>query len=572
MKKTKTKTKSQGRTKTPAPGKKRRSRRGGEARGQGSSPAEGLSGRKASSGDWLWACALTLLAFLHRIFFLFSNSDRALPFSGFYHGDAEPFFRHARAILEGWEYDSGIPFHPPGFPYLLAGIQNLLGAGAAGSSVPHLSVKVVLALLSSLAVGLLYLLARPYLGRAMAVLGAAFCLYHFGLYVLAVSPVGEGVSLSLLLLALLVWSRGLAHPLAAVSGAAACDQDQAGRGSLLWGWVCGALLGLLALFRAEMLLLAVALWAVGIFGVLRTKGAGPVSLRRLSPWLLLLVGLGMALLPWTLRNGRTLSAYNEKEGAFLEEPLPTVVPITLYGPINLALANHAQANGTFSRDLLSSQMQSGKLSFRDPQHLRFFLHGDEMAWQFIRSEPLAWGKLVLRKWRLGLDAARLGWSQWDWPGGLRGVRRPVDIFVPYSQAAQWWILPGALLGFLACCASPGGERRWALLVALVTACNLLVMAFFFGYARLMLLILPFWLVMLAVALIKLGALLRRRWTQGAAIPERRWLRWAGAAALILFLLEAWGATQDRRYQAAGTTLAGRTTLNPDLTVTLRPLP
>ncbi len=522
-------------------------------------------GQESRSGDLLWATGLTLLAWLHRIFFVFSTSDSALPFSGFYHGDAETFFRYARAILGGQTYDSGIPFHPPGFPYFLAGIHGFLGVGASSASaqVPHLQVKLCLALISSLSVGLIYLLVKPYLGRAIALVTAGLCLYHFGLYVFAVATVSEGLFLTLLLLAILIWSRRLDHPLAAPAG---FRKRQA-----LWGLLLGILFGLLALVRAESALIAVSLWSVGFTGWCLRGRRGEATVRALAPWLLVAAGVVMTLAPWTFRNARNLQDLNERLGPSLVEPLPTLVPLTLYGPLNLALANHGGADGTFSRDLMSSQSRSGHLDPADPQHLSFLLHGDRMAWSYIRSHPRDYLSLVVKKWRLLLEATKLGWTQWNWPGGLTGIRRPVDIFVPYSNAAKWIHLPLLLLGWGVCLRKSPATRRWALTATLVSGCTFAVVALFFGYARQGLLLTPLWMSLQATALVTLAAAAMRLAGHPAGGRPRRWIQAATALALIFFLMEAWGATRARKFEATGTTLPGRLSLNPDLTVYMKPL-
>jgi len=57
--------------------------------------------------------------------------------------------------------------------------------------------------------------------------------------------------------------------------------------------------------------------------------------RGMVPWILVALGFCMTLLPWTVRNAVVLSAVNETRPRHLEA-LPTFVPITLYGPLNLA--------------------------------------------------------------------------------------------------------------------------------------------------------------------------------------------------------------------------------------------
>ncbi|HYN20517.1 MAG TPA: glycosyltransferase family 39 protein, partial [Thermoanaerobaculia bacterium] len=188
----------------------------------------------------LWiAAGLTLLAWVQRLVFLRSNRDFAWPYTFFYEGDSETFYLYARALLEGRLYDEGIPFHPPGFAWFLAGIHTLLGAGEAGARVPHLAVKSIMALLGSVAIGLLYLLVRPYLGRTVALIVSLLSLYHFGLYVLSIAPVTESLYLALLLLSLLIWTRRLEHPLAV-------PEEERKPGSVGWSLLLGLLLGALA--------------------------------------------------------------------------------------------------------------------------------------------------------------------------------------------------------------------------------------------------------------------------------------------------------------------------------------
>ena len=77
----------------------------------------------ANWSDARWASALGLLAALLRVLFVLSGTDRSWAYSVFYEGDSETFFRFARALLAGDLYDGGIPFHPPGFAFFLAGLQ-----------------------------------------------------------------------------------------------------------------------------------------------------------------------------------------------------------------------------------------------------------------------------------------------------------------------------------------------------------------------------------------------------------------------------------------------------------------
>ncbi|HEX5759015.1 MAG TPA: glycosyltransferase family 39 protein [Thermoanaerobaculia bacterium] len=524
---------------------------------------KGASGAAAVRGRWSFlagdlgvAVALTLLAWAHRAAFLFSNRDWSWPFTVFYEGDSEAFYRYARALLAGRLYDEGLPFHPPGFAWLLAVLHTLVGAGGARDAVPHLAVRLLLALAAAAAVGLLYLLARPYLGRGVALAGAALTLYHFGSYVLSVAPVSEGPYLTLLLLCLLLWTRTMEHPLAA--------PDAAG-GKRLWApLVLGLLLGLLALTRAEGALIALLLVGIGLWGWLRGR-ATPVPRPRLAPWGLVIFGWLLVVAPWTARNALRLAEFNERHAGRLAEPLPLVVPLTLYGPVALALGNHPDSDGTFSPAPLTGA-GGAALDLEDPRHLAFVLHGHRMAWRWARAAPGAAARRVLAKWRLSLDAWRLGWTQWNWPWGLAGVRRPVDVFVPTSGASRLglWLGPAlALLGLLACLRAGGPPRRWGLLVLLLTLLWGVVVGLSFGYVRQGLLLLPFWWTLVAAAAAE-GLRRAGRWR----LPPRL----LAAAAAALLLLELLGAAGDRNFTATGAAVSAGGTLNRDATIHLEPLP
>lgn len=497
--------------------------------------APGTSGKSAASRDLRWALGLTLLAWVHRLLFLAANRDADWPFSVFYAGDSENFFRHARALLRGELFDNGIPFHPPGFPWFLAFVHTLVGAGDDSGPIPHFAVRAVLALVASGAVGLLYLLVLPYLGRTAALLTALLAIYHFGLSVLAVATVGEGLFLTLLTAALLLWSRKLNHRYS-------LDPVETTAFAALG---LGALLGALSLVRAEGVLFTALLLGIG---VLSNR-----NWTALKPWAWTAAAFLLTLAPWTIRNAVRLTEFNHNNPG-LAEPLPIFVPLTLYGPLNLALANHPQADGGFSRDFLASRSGSPNLDFADPGHLDLLLHGGRRAWESVRSDPAGFVRLLGRKAGRFLGAWKLGWTQWDLPGGLDGTRRRIDIFVPDAPWALFVGPPLALLGLAFAWKAGGPARRWLELVLLLTAVEAGVCALFFGYARLGLLVLPFALSLMALALVRL--------TGAATAPSPRLLRALGTLALALFALDLYGTSRDRTFRATGSSMGGGY-INPD---------
>ena len=560
--------------------------------------ARGRGNRGAEPSDLPIFIGLVALAWIHRLFFLFSNLDATWPFTIFYEGDSETFYNYARAILNGTVYDGGIPFHPPAFPHVLSFIHTLIGAGPGVERVPYVPLKIVMALVGSVPIGLGYLLARPYLGRAVALTASMISLYSFGLYVLAVAPVSESLYQALLLLSLLVWTRKLRHPLAlegsGTSGRGENDTPSAAPeqatarpggssrhrpsnpalgGSLAWGAILGCLLGLLCLTRAEGMLVALLLLLIGAGSAVFALRRGAPAMGSLGPWIAVAVAMIVVIAPWTIRNAARLHEVNTGLAGQLAHPLPEFVPITAYGPLNFALANNELAKGTFSRDILTSQAQSATLDIRDPQHLELFLHGYEIGWRFIREHPGRFAHLVLTRWGLFFDSLRLGWTQWNLPGGLDGVRRPVDLFVPDSAAGLWinvaLIVCGlALLLRRALGKDDGGSsilaKRWLALVSLVTVCGMAATGLFFGYARLGVLLLPIWFTLAAITI---AAIARAIPAHVSFSRLRIPIVLAGMVA-VLFLIEAWGATGDRNYRATGTQAEGAGHLNPHDTMHL----
>jgi len=537
----------------PSPAVSKKFRRAPERPPASPAPASGGS-------DTRWALALGLLAALLRILFVFSGTDRSWPYTVFYEGDSEAFFRFARALLAGELYDGGIPFHPPGFAFFLAGVHWLAGAGSANAAVPHLAIKLILAVVvGGGSVALLYLAVAAALGRTTAIVAALLAAFHFGLYVLAVAPVGDGLFQLLLLAAIALVVR---RPMALRSTVRV----------VLLGLVWGAM----ALTRAEGILLGGMVVGFGAFfawknaasanGVSRWKG-----LRR---WAAVALIAAAVVLPWTMRNAIRLGEAERRLAGGLAEPLPRFVPVTMYGPLNLALANHDGADGSFSRAALPSRAGEASLELTDPEHLRFLLHGDRIAAGWIVEHPAAFARLAGKKWALYAGALRLGWTQWDLPGGMTGLRRPVDLFVPESRAALFFWLPALLCGVVLLARGDERARRWLALTLLLSTASLVVGAFFFGYARLGLLLLPLWTGAAATALVAAGRALAAR----LPVEPRRLFTGARGRALaatfllVLVALEVAGAARGHRLGATGTTLPGSSRLDRDQPIHFRPLP
>lgn len=420
--------------------------------------------------------ALFLLALAHRLLFLRSGEDRSWPFSVFYFGDTRVFYEHALALLQGLPHEDGIPLRPPLFPRILAAVYGLVGADGVRGVVPHTAVRSVFAAVAAATPPLLYLLVRPCFGRWGAFAFALPWVWHFGALVLAVAPVVEGTYLTLLAAVLLLWTRRVPSPLSAPGVVA------------VGPWTCGAVgvgLGLLQLLRAEAVV-------VGVAVVLLTAAPlGPMPRRQLRWGAFLLGGWLIALVPSTVVNWRNLDAANRRME--VAEPLPRFVAVSLYGPLNFALANAAGADGRFSVTPLETLGSTGGLDLEQPGQLALVLHGDEAVWQRWRAEPGQALGLVVAKWRIAGRALALGWGGRNWPGGLSGQREPVDLFTPDRRWGVWLWLPFAVFGAVAAWRRGRDTRPVLGLVALVSLAPALATTLYFGYVRQLVLLLPVWL-------------------------------------------------------------------------------
>ena len=443
-----------------------------------------------------WRTAASFLAicagaFALRVLFIRSNADAAWPYSIFYYGDAQHFHAYASSLLRGVPYDNDLPFHPPGFAWLLAGLYQVLGA--SGGS--RLSLKLVLAGLNAVTVGVAWLWWRRLLGGPWAVLAAVLLATHFGWLVFSATLNNEVLyALWLTLTAALTWHwrERLPWP-----------------GALAIGFVMAA--G--SLTRAEHL----ALWPFLLLFVLRERTrALPLRAHALRWGGAALLSVAL-LLPWAVRNAAAIGRYNERTASL--EPMSRAVLVSSYGPVNFAIANGAHADGGFRPDGLERLAGTAKLELADARVRELFIHGYAVGLRWLWENPGAAVSLLWRKLERWLDGFRLGWGVSNLPGGLRGNRAPVDLFVPEGEWLRW---PLAVLLAVGVAFSLRSAHRAFLLCSLVVAHRLVVTLLFFGYARGLVVMLPV-----------IVPLLLLPWTRLAAGPDRRWVPLGLAGAIVL---------------------------------------
>lgn len=479
------------------------------------------------------------LAVIVRLLFLRGTVDRDLPFSIFYYGDSKLYREFALALIRGEPFDSGIPFHPPLFAYALATVIRIVGENPG-------ALRAVLATVSALTVPLTYLVGRRlWGGRAVGWTGALLAAFSFGLCVAAVSPNSETLYVPILV----AQALAVLHLGRALRAGHGLEGMAAGLGS-------GVLLGLGSLTRAEHLALA---GAIPLALVLGCPGAG---LRRIARATLVALAAAIVVIaPWTIHNYRALTRFNA-ENPDLAEPLPVFVLVSNYGGLNFALANGPGSDGSFKPDAIVSATGGGRLDLRDPRQRSIYLHGYRQGLSSWIADPAAAARLIARKLAIGLDALSLGFGLSDWPGGLEGRRRAVDMFTPASKL----LLPvSALLTALGLWVSRSLGRRGSI-VGLIVAHKVLVCAAFFGYVRLFVPLLPFLFLLQASALVAAVSILRSKGARTVA---------AGAGLILAagLMAELWaGAGSPRNFEASGSSNPANGKLIQDAPLTLSPRP
>lgn len=470
-------------------------------------------------------------AFALRAAFILGSMDRDWPFSIFFYGDSQHFRAAAEALAAGRLYDEGIPYHPPLYPLALGGLFSLLGGPAAGA----VTYKLVMAALNALGVALGWRWLRATVGEAWGDLGGALLAGAFGWYLCSANFCSEAFYIPLL--------AGTLWLLARAGGRLGARETV----------MLGVLTGLGTLTRAEhftlMLFIAAAWWTV------RDRERPPRE--HLRAWAIAGVVAIALIAPWTVRNWIRLGEWND---AHPRAPLPRLVPVTIYGPVNFALANHPGSDGGFDPAPLATVGGNGSIDLEDPAQRELMLDGYRVGRRWMAEHPAEATALLGRKVARWMDGLRVGWGARALPGGDTGRRPPVDLFVPDGGAWLEWLLAIALVagGVLAARAKEAPAR----IALAVMVHRLLVTLVFFGYARGMMIVLPaaFGLILLA---------LRR------ALPKAnpRVVRGIALAVAALLAIDAGVhlAGRPRNYRAAGSSDASGKLIQ-DATVRLQPAP
>jgi hypothetical protein len=481
--------------------------------------------------------ALFLAAILVRLLFLAGTVDRNLPFSIFYYGDSRIYREFALALIRGDVFDQGIPFHPPAFAYVLSWIIGWVGERPV-------VVRSLLAVVAASVAPLTYLLGRALWGRAVGVVGALLATLSFGLCVLSVSANAETIYIPLLVAQALLLV-GLGDALALHRTRAATMLVAAG----------GVVLGLGSLTRAEHLGLAVFLPAA------LAIGWPAISRRSVGIAAAAIAGFGLLVIaPWTIHNHIALTRFNAATPG-PAEPLPTWIAVSATGPLVFALANATGTDGTFRPEALVTGMGQGRFDFQDREQVDLYIHGYRRGWSSLAADPPAAAALLARKLALASDAHALGFGLSNWPGGLNGTRRPVDVFTPNREI---WKPVALILLAVGIWVSRPVLRRGAI-VWLMGLHTVAVTLAAFGYARFFLQAAPFVFLFQAAAIVATASRLRTP-------ASRRAAALCGAALAVALTIElAVGALHPRNFRATGSVDPTTGKLVQDAVVTLEPL-
>lgn len=467
--------------------------------------------------------------------------------SAFYFGDATRYLEFARAIAAGQPFDNGIPFHPPGWPLVMAAMFALTGTAA----IPVAAIKLLLAVVSGLTVGLATLLAYETAGVGAMLAVALLGTFHFGHLVEGTVANSEALyGLLTVATAFAVWRwlrRGAQRPAA-------------------WAAIAGLLGGYAMLVRAEFLACAVFFlavsWATGVEPRPET--------RRIARAAFALV-FALVLVPTTVWHWRSLSAFNAAHSDVVAGPLPRLAPVTSYGPFNFAMANHEYADGGPNRDhvrlddcrqRIQARLATGELDLACAAVYDLYVNGYTIGLGWLARNPAAALALMADKAGMAVGFLAHGYFIDNRGAGVDGVRRRVDLVDP---AGRWLVPVHGLLLVL----GAGALRRQPIALGVLAApLGALVVStlLFYGYVRLGVAYLPIVWIFQGAAVAEVT-----RRLIGARAADRRVIGAVLAALVIGVAVDGLRARQERSLRLDGARTA-EGILIQDETLTVRRVP
>jgi 4-amino-4-deoxy-L-arabinose transferase-like glycosyltransferase len=223
------------------------------------------------------ASALLLLALAARVLYVLHTTNFVARV------DAQSYNYLAQTLANGhgWGYGNSA-YRPPGYPVFLAGVYLLVG-------IPHAvftSPRLVEAVLATVTVGLIGLMAWQVAGRRVALIALAIGAVYVPLVLVGVALMTESLFVPLVL-------------------AATCCALRARTAAHHYRWVvlAGLFTGLASLTRGNGIVLGLALAFVVWTGRPR------LSWRSVCSPVVLLVVMALTIMPWTIRNAYAQHAF-----------------------------------------------------------------------------------------------------------------------------------------------------------------------------------------------------------------------------------------------------------------------
>jgi hypothetical protein len=321
-----------------------------------------------------------------RVLFITATPDRAWPDSVFLKADASLWVESARDLLAGRPFELDLPIHPPGVPYLLAAIWR---GGDSGIG----ALKVFWGLLGATAALLAYVAAVRSFGIAVGAIVGTACAASTGLLILSASLDSETPYLVLVMGSLCLFEDvrtrprlGVVGGWSALNGAACLFRVEH---ALVYALVLGLLVAacwrhaaapargrLMALVAASALFFALPLvpWHVAAWSSVRTFNTEPPPADDAGRRAVRQVARSLSWMPWDEqarterdhlpafardaasafvaatvlhRGGDRVRASDfgilDEAFGYRPRPLARAPFVSLYGPLNFALANHPSA-------------------------------------------------------------------------------------------------------------------------------------------------------------------------------------------------------------------------------------
>ena len=398
-----------------------------------------LPGRMNSHRTHFWFLTIFSVAFTLRLIYLLQIDSIPL----FYHlaGDARTYDEWGQRIAAGDWLGTGVFYQAPLYPYFLGLVQFFFGSNLW-------LVRLIQITLGALSCSLIFLVGQRLFSRQAGII-SGFILATYGPALFFDGLIEKSI-FDLFLLAVILFLIF-------------CAGDGAHRAKWL---AVGALLGLLALSRENALILVL---VVPCWIALSPAPPSSTRLRRIG---LFFAGLFLVLLPVGLRN----------LGVGGEFKLTT----SQLGP-NFYIGNNPAADGRYNsvRDMIGEPQLEGPDAKRLAERaLQRSLTPGEVSsywlgksWDYIKTHPLDWLRLLAKKWMLVWNAREIEdsddfyiYRQWSWLLGLLGRLNHFGVLAPLAGV-------GLLLSF-------GQWRRLWLLYAMVLALAASVAAFYvFGRYR-----------------------------------------------------------------------------------------